>query len=49
MGLARKAWIGARWLTTKTGHGATNHFEAGAFIRSDTGVAWPTSSTTSCR
>jgi choline dehydrogenase len=40
-GLARKAWIGARWLLTKTGHGATNHFEAGAFIRSDAGVAWP--------
>ena len=36
-----KAWIGARWMLTKTGLGATNHFEACAFIRSDKGVQWP--------
>lgn len=36
-----KAWIGARWMLTKTGLGATNHFESCAFIRSDKGVQWP--------
>ncbi|OGB90622.1 MAG: choline dehydrogenase, partial [Burkholderiales bacterium RIFCSPLOWO2_12_FULL_67_210] len=33
--------IGARWLLTRTGLGATNHFESGGFIRSDAGVKHP--------
>ncbi|MEZ5835079.1 MAG: choline dehydrogenase [Geminicoccaceae bacterium] len=36
-----KALIGLRWLALKSGHGATNHFESCAFIRSKAGVAWP--------
>jgi choline dehydrogenase len=32
--------IGAQWLMTGTGEGASNHFEAGAFIRSRPAVAW---------
>ena len=36
-----KAWIGARWLLTRTGLGATNHFETGGFIRSRAGVRYP--------
>ncbi|MEZ5825274.1 MAG: choline dehydrogenase [Geminicoccaceae bacterium] len=36
-----KALIGLRWLTLKSGLGATNHFESCAFIRSKAGVAWP--------
>ena len=36
-----KAMIGVRWLLTRGGLGATNHFESGAFIRSRAGVAWP--------
>ncbi|PJK30933.1 choline dehydrogenase [Minwuia thermotolerans] len=41
LNLAAKAWIGARWLFTKTGLGATNHFEAAAFIRSRAGIEYP--------
>ena len=37
----RKFLIGARWLLTKKGLGATNHFESCAFIRSKAGVKWP--------
>jgi len=37
----RKFLIGARWLLTKKGLGATNHFESCAFIRSKPGVKWP--------
>jgi len=33
--------IGARWLLTRSGWGATNHFEAGGFMRSSDSVAWP--------
>lgn len=33
IGLLAKACIGAQWLLFKTGDGATNHFESGAFIR----------------
>jgi choline dehydrogenase len=33
--------VGARWLIFKSGPGATNHFEAGGFIRSNDGVAYP--------
>ena len=38
LGLFGKARIGAQWLLFKNGLGATNHFEAGAFIRSRAGV-----------
>ena len=36
-----KAMIGARWLFTRTGLGASNQFEACAFIRSRAGVEYP--------
>ena len=36
-----KALIGARWLFLKNGLGATNHFEAAAFVRSAAGVDYP--------
>lgn len=36
-----KALVGAQWLFTKTGLGATNNFEACGFIRSDKGVQYP--------
>jgi choline dehydrogenase len=36
-----KFLIGSKWFFTKTGLGATNHFETGAFIRSRPGVRWP--------
>ena len=36
-----KALIGARWLLTHGGLGATNHFEAGGFIRSRAGIRYP--------
>ncbi|UYV38996.1 choline dehydrogenase [Rhodobacteraceae bacterium D3-12] len=36
-----KALIGAQWLFTKTGLGATNSFESCAFIRSAAGVDYP--------
>ncbi|MBE2894236.1 choline dehydrogenase [Spirabiliibacterium falconis] len=42
---ATKWWnkpaIGAQWLFNGTGLGATNHFEAGGFIRSDAKFEWP--------
>ena len=34
LGVFSKACIGARWLLLQTGDGATNHFEAGAFLSS---------------
>jgi choline dehydrogenase len=37
----RRALIGARWLLTHDGLGATNHFETGGFIRSSAGVRYP--------
>jgi choline dehydrogenase len=37
----RRALIGARWLLTKDGLGASNHFETGGFIRSRAGVRYP--------
>jgi len=37
----RKFLIGLRWVTTKKGLGATNHFESCAFIRSKAGIEWP--------
>ena len=36
-----KLIIGTRWVLTKGGLGATNHFESSAFIRSRSGVRWP--------
>ena len=33
--------VGARWLLFRSGPGATNHFEAGGFIRSNEDVAYP--------
>jgi choline dehydrogenase len=41
MGLFAKGRIGVEWLLTRRGLGATNHFEAGGFIRSRAGVRWP--------
>lgn len=41
LGLFSKALIGAQWLFFKTGDGATNHFEAAAFLRSKAGVEYP--------
>jgi choline dehydrogenase len=41
MSLPAKARIGAQWLLTRAGLGATNHFESGGFIRSDAGVKHP--------
>ena len=41
LNLFSKAWIGARWLLFKSGHGATNHFESCAFVRSAAGVEYP--------
>ncbi len=39
--LLSKALIGAQWLFTKTGLGASNQFESCAFIRSSAGVEYP--------
>lgn len=36
-----KIRVGAQWLLLHTGHGATNHFESGGFIRSRAGVQHP--------
>jgi choline dehydrogenase len=36
-----KPWIGLQWLLFKQGPAATNHFEAGGFIRSNEDVAYP--------
>ncbi|WP_024301628.1 choline dehydrogenase [Pseudogulbenkiania sp. MAI-1] len=41
MSLWGKALIGLRWLLFKDGLGASNHFEAGGFIRSEAGLRWP--------
>lgn len=41
LGLFSKGLIGAKWLLTRKGLGATNHFESCAFIRSKAGVEWP--------
>ncbi len=40
-GLLSKARVGLEWLLFKTGDGAINHFEAGAFVRSKPGVDYP--------
>ncbi len=36
-----KARIGLQWLLFKSGLGATNHFEAAAFVRSKAGIDYP--------
>lgn len=36
-----KPWVGLQWLLFKKGPAATNHFEAGGFIRSNDDVAYP--------
>ena len=37
----KRPFIGAQWLFLRSGPGATNHFEAGGFIRSNDDVAYP--------
>ena len=37
----RRPWIGFQWLFFRAGPGATNHFEAGGFVRGDEDVAYP--------
>ncbi|GLT17006.1 oxygen-dependent choline dehydrogenase [Vibrio zhanjiangensis] len=41
LGLVSKGMIGAQWILTRKGLGATNHFESCAFIRSRKGLKWP--------
>jgi choline dehydrogenase len=36
-----KPWVGAQWLFLRSGPAATNHFEAGGFIRSNDEVEYP--------
>jgi len=36
-----KLWIGLRWLASRSGLGATNHFETCGFIRSRAGIRYP--------
>src|SRR6185503_12973096 len=36
-----RPWIGAAWLFGRRGPGATNHFEGGGFVRSNSDVAYP--------
>ena len=37
----RRPWIGFQWLFFRRGPGATNHFEAGGFVRSNDDVVYP--------
>jgi choline dehydrogenase len=37
----KRPYIGARWLFFRSGPGASNHFEAGGFVRSNDEVAYP--------
>ncbi|SFJ40070.1 choline dehydrogenase [Celeribacter neptunius] len=39
--LVGKAFVGAQWLFTKKGVGASNQFESAAFIRSKPGIEYP--------
>lgn len=41
LGVLSRVAIGVRWFLCKRGLAASNHFEAGAFIRSRAGVAYP--------
>jgi choline dehydrogenase len=36
-----RPWVGFKWLFFRSGPGATNHFEAGGFIRGDDDVTYP--------
>jgi choline dehydrogenase len=36
-----KPWVGANWLFRRKGPGATNHFEAGGFVRGNEDVTYP--------
>ncbi len=36
-----KPWVGLQWLLAKRGPAATNHFEAGGFVRSNDDVSYP--------
>jgi choline dehydrogenase len=36
-----RPWVGLQWLVARRGPGATNHFEAGGFVRSNDDVAYP--------
>jgi choline dehydrogenase len=36
-----RPWVGFQWLFFRRGPGATNHFEAGGFVRSNEEVAYP--------
>jgi choline dehydrogenase len=36
-----RPWIGLEWLAFRRGPGATNHFEAGGFVRGNVDVAYP--------
>ncbi len=40
-GLVARGLVGLQWLTRGRGLGASNHFEAGGFIRSRAGVSYP--------
>jgi len=37
----KRPFIGAEWLFLRSGPGATNHFEAGGFVRSNEDVSYP--------
>jgi choline dehydrogenase len=39
--MRKRPKVGLEWLLRKTGPGATNHFEAGGFVRSNDDVAYP--------
>jgi choline dehydrogenase len=39
--MRRRPLVGLQWLLRKSGPGATNHFEAGGFVRSNDEVGWP--------
>jgi choline dehydrogenase len=39
--MRRRPLVGAEWLLRRTGPGATNHFEAGGFVRSNDEVKYP--------
>ncbi len=41
MKMRNRPWVGFKWLFFRSGPGATNHFEAGGFIRGDDEVAYP--------
>ena len=41
MKLWRRPFIGAQWLFLRSGLGATNHFEAGGFVRGNDAVEYP--------